>query len=433
MGYLLEGLINKQTDTSVIRYRDKCDKYDYLIAIGTGAIAGIVDIMFVGSPMDSKLGKWTDAQVDNCVKAFAKTSGWSPRAGKENSTSSAIGFLEKKFSVNYDQRHSGDVGRAFSMSAKNHHMKSLAHSPDVIGLFFSILSQFTGTSAFLANGKLITISSETMELQGGNFIAKIFSGVVNWFGHLMSDIAGSSGASGRGSGIVMPFYELFGLCHFGKFNASSNPQKPVLNDLATIATKAFESGYDARFALTMAIPVLISDLLTRLVWAIRHHFQYHKPIQECLPTKKHDDLRVMLIVSNGVLCLFDGVDAAIRSGGNWVLFFTRLNLIAWMRLIILVLKEVMIRCGIETPLDALKRTYEAVTAYMQELEKIDIEAFRKETERYNAIASALNQAKSETELNAVLYTTFEQLNIPLPWKGDFDTFMSNKENRLVFE
>ena len=63
MGYLLEGLINKQTDTSVIRYRDKCDKYDYLIAIGTGAIAGIVDIMFVGSPTDSKLGKWTDAQV----------------------------------------------------------------------------------------------------------------------------------------------------------------------------------------------------------------------------------------------------------------------------------------------------------------------------------------------------------------------------------
>lgn len=97
MGYLLEGLINKQTDTSVIRYRDKCDKYDYLIAIGTGAIAGIVDIMFVGSPTDSKLGKWTDAQVDNCVKAFAKTSGWSPRAGKENSTSSAIGFLEKSF------------------------------------------------------------------------------------------------------------------------------------------------------------------------------------------------------------------------------------------------------------------------------------------------------------------------------------------------
>ena len=56
MGYLLEGLINKQTDTSVIRYRDKCDKYDYFIAIGTGAIAGIVDIMFVGSPTDSKLG-----------------------------------------------------------------------------------------------------------------------------------------------------------------------------------------------------------------------------------------------------------------------------------------------------------------------------------------------------------------------------------------
>lgn len=425
----MNGLINKNTDTTAIRYNDKCDKYDYLTAVGTGAIAGIVDIMFVGSPTDSKLIQWTDQQVDNCVTLFAKANGWKPTAGKENNVASAIGHLEKKFSVNYDQRHSGDVDGLFSMSAKNHHMKSLAHSPDIIGLFFSVLNQFTGTSTFISNGKLITISAETHELQGGNFIAKIFSGVVNWFGHLMSDIAGSSGATGRGCGIVMPFYELFGLCNFGKFNAGNN----VLNDLATIATKAFETGYDTRFALTMSIPVLISNLLTCLIWSVRRYFQYKKPLRECIPTKQHDDLRVMLIVSNGVLCLFDGADAAIRSGGNWILFFTRLNLIAWVRFLTLVLKEVMIRCGIESPLDALKRVGVALAQYMQELERIDIEAFKKETENYNLIADKLNHAKTENELNDILHKSFEQLSIPLPWKGDFDSFMGNKSNRLVFE
>ena len=425
----MKGLINKNTDISVIRYNDKCDKYDYLIAIGTGAIAGIVDIMFVGSPTDSKLMQWTDQQVDNCVKLFAKANGWKPAAGKENNVASAIGHLEKKFSVNYDQRHSGDIDGLFKMSAKNHHMKSLAHSPDIIGLFFSVLNQFTGTSTFISNGRLVTISAETHELQGGNFIAKIFSGVANWLGHLMSDIAGSSGAAGRGSGIVMPFYELFGLCNFGKFNAGNN----ILNDLSTIATKVFENGYDARFALTMSIPVVISDLLTRLIWAIRHYFQHKKTLKECIPTKRHDDLRVMLIVSNGVLCLFDGVDAAVRSGGNWVLFFTRLNLVAWFRFLVLVLKEVMIRCGIESQLEALKRCYISLTEYMQELERIDIKAFKKETENYNLIADKLNNAKTEKELNGVLYKSFEQLNIPLPWKGDFDSFMGNKSNRLVFK
>lgn len=137
-------------------------------------------------------------------------------------------------------------------------MKFLIHSPNIIGLFFSILNQFTETSTFIANDKLVTISTEIYELQGGNFISKIFSSVVNWFEHLMSDIAGSSGTTGRRSGIVMPFYELFGLCNFGNFNVENN----IINDLATITTKDFESKYDARFTLTMTIPVVISDILT---------------------------------------------------------------------------------------------------------------------------------------------------------------------------
>lgn len=44
-----------------------CDKYDYLIATGCGVVAGLVDIFFVGMPGESKLGGWTDAQVDKAV------------------------------------------------------------------------------------------------------------------------------------------------------------------------------------------------------------------------------------------------------------------------------------------------------------------------------------------------------------------------------
>ena len=124
------GLPNKEDLRSAF-YHDSCDKYDYLIATGCGAMAGLIDIFLVGSPADSHLQHWTDAQVDNTVMAFARSCGWSPRAGNEKKVSSAIGFLEKKFPVNYDQRHSGDVGGLFTMSAKNHHMKSLAHSPDI--------------------------------------------------------------------------------------------------------------------------------------------------------------------------------------------------------------------------------------------------------------------------------------------------------------
>lgn len=309
------GTIRSETNLKTVFYHDKCDKYDYLLAVGCGAIAGIIDIFLVGEPRESKLLEWTDAQVDKTVMAFAKTCGWAPRAGNENSVSHAITHLAGKFRVNYDQRYSSDVGGLFEMAPMNHHMKSLAHSPDVIGLFFSILNQFTSTSSFLHNGQLITIQTETFELQGHDFVSKLFYGVANWFGHIMSDVAGSSGATGRGSGVVIPFYELFQLCDFGSFQVGKHR-----NTLATVATKVFQEGYDARFGLTMAIPVVVCDLSIKLIWAIKHYFYHKRPLHECIPSKRHDDLRIMLIIGDGTLCLMDGADAAIRSGGNRVSF-----------------------------------------------------------------------------------------------------------------
>ncbi|MFI3212802.1 MAG: hypothetical protein R3Y24_05620 [Eubacteriales bacterium] len=413
-------------------YHDKCDNYDYLIAVGCGAISGLIDIFLVGSPTDSKLQSWTDAQVDKSIMSFSKLCGWSPRAGKENNVSSAIGHLEKTFKVNYDHRHSGDVNGLFSMSTKNHHMKSLAHSPSIVGLFFSILNQFTSTASFLSGGQLITVKTETFELQGHSFISKLFCGVANWFGHIMSDIGGSSGATGRGSGIVIPFYELFQLCNFGSFQVGEQR-----NTLATVATKVFEQGYDARFGLTMAIPVVICDLSIKLIWAIKHYFYYKKPLKECLPTKKHDDLRVMLIIGNGTLCLMDGADAAIRSGGNWVNFFLRLNIIAWYRLLTLVFREVCIRLGISFPLqkelEAYIRINEALALYLSELEQIDIERFKKETEQCNSLIMLLENTNSEAELNSLLKTEYRALGFQLPYGGEFEDFMKDKSSILEFK
>ena len=426
------GTLRNEKDLKPYFYHDKCDKYDYLIAVGCGAIAGMVDIFLVGAPGGSKLQTWTDSQVDKTVMLFAKTCGWSPRKGKEKSVASAIGFLEKKFPVNYDQRHSGDVGGLFNMSAKNHHMKSLAHSPDIIGLFFSILNQFTSTSSFLSNGQLITIQTDTYELQGHNFVSKLFCGVANWFGHIMSDVAGSSGAVGRGSGVVIPFYELFQLCDFGSLQVG-----PDRNTLATVATKVFQGGYDARFGLTMAIPVVLCDLSIKLTWAIKHYFYHKRPLAECIPSKRHDDLRIMLIIGDGTLCLMDGADAAIRSGGNWVTFFLRLNIVAWFRLVSLVFREVCIRAGISLPLqkqlDAYIRINESLALYLYQLEQIDIELFKKETEQYNKMLEMMEETDNEEELHVLLLNEYKALGIALPYSGSFDDFMKDESSILEFK
>ncbi len=414
---------------------NKCDKYDYLTAVGCGVIAGAVDVLFVGTPTDSALGRWTDTQTDNFVKLFARKNGWNPGAGNEDNVTSAIGFLEKKFKVNYDQRHSGDVDNMFDMSTKNHHLKSLAHSPSPVGLFFSILNQFTSTSTFLSGGALITIKTDTFELQGSNLISKLFCGCANWFGHIVSDMAGSSGGrgnGGRGSGVPIPFYELFQLCNFGEFQIGKDRQ-----DLATLATRVFQEGYDLRFGAAMAIPVVLSELLIRLIWALKRFFYHELPFGKCIPLVKHQNLRTMLIVGHGTLCVIDAVDAGIRSNGNALSFALRLNLIAWYRLITLVLKEVFIRLGIaadaQQSIESYRIVNEQLQKYIIELEKIDIERFRKETELYENMVCALESATDTTALNIILVEQTKALNLAIPWGEDFDGWMRKTDEPLVIE
>jgi len=316
-----------------------CDKYDYMIAGTCGVIGGLIDILFVGIPGDSKLGNIADEQANKITEKFAEFVGWDKdkvvEKGK-NTTASAIGYLEGKFKINYDQAttHATD-GAVKNLSLKNHHLKNLGHSPDLIGLFFSILNQFTNTSTFVSNGQIITVDTETFELKGNDFISKVFSGFANWFGHIMSDWSGSSGTvgqGGRGTGVPIPFYNLFQLINFGEFGQHKQT-------FATVTTKVFENGYDARHAMAMAIPVLTTDLLVRFMFTMKSHYYHKREWKDSIPNGNIPELRRMLLVGHGTLCLIDGVDAYIRSGGEMVTFLSRTNLLAWARFGQLSLKE----------------------------------------------------------------------------------------------
>jgi hypothetical protein len=312
-----------------------CDKYDYMIAATCGLIGGLVDIFFVGLPGDGPLGRLTDEATATLVEKFAGLVGWPGAKNPANSTASAIGFLERKFPVNYDHRHSADVGGAFKMSSKNHHVKSLAHSPDLIGLFFSLLNQFTNTATFISEGKLITIDTATFELQGTSLISKLFSGFANWLGHLFSDMAASSGTSssgGRGTGIPVPFYSLLLMLEVGEFGQHRQT-------FATVAVRVFEQGYDLRHGFALSIPLLTTELLTRLMWSVKQAFFHDRPLPDCVPSAANPELRRMLMVAHGSLCMVDAADAGIRSGGDIVQFMLRSNLIAWARFGTLALRE----------------------------------------------------------------------------------------------
>lgn len=339
-----------------------CDKYDYMIAGTCGLIGGLVDILFVGAPGNSSLGDTTKDYADKATDKFASLMGFKKEEAKNNyfnnylkRKSSAgepplplenyiaqkrVQFLEGKFKINYDQtstggRKNGTGGKVKNLSPSNHHLKSLGHSPDIVGLFFSILNQFTNTSSFISDGKIITIDTEKFELQGGNFTAKVFCGFVNWFGHIMSDLAGSNSSIAKGNsgmGVPIPFFSLLQFADFGDFGKHRQT-------FAKISTQVFEQGYDFRHGMAMAIPVLLTELLTRITWVIKQHFYHKKPWSECMPSASNPELRRMLLIAHGSLCLVDTADAAIRSCGDMMQFMLRSNIIAWARLGTVALKE----------------------------------------------------------------------------------------------
>lgn len=372
-----------------------CDRSDYLISVFCGAAAGLIDSLFVGKPNlngsdDSVIGGEIDKLTEQMVERFAdiniardnkiydgiaaalKKEGLSKsqfnrrlkeelakRGIPENfargkgysgfrGQGSKLVYLENRFRVGYDQTNRSKLKEdiPFKLSPNDHHIKSVAHWPDIIGLLAAIADQFTGKTTFISDGKIyrVTPDQNIPTLRGKTVPQKIFFGFVNWFGHLMSDLCGSHSAKGRGDGIPIPFFGVFMACDFGSFSYGTSDTQNGLT-LSELAVRVYQQGYDARFGAALALPVLIQDLMIRFIWALKAHFVRGCPWSRSIPTEDHKDLRMMLLVGDGTLCLVDGIDAFARSGPDLMEFILHLNIAAWLRLAQMALREICVRYG----------------------------------------------------------------------------------------
>lgn len=368
-----------------------CDKTDYMLAASSGAICGIIDIFLVGKPGESVLTNSVDKWYENRTKDFAKMFGWN--GGNNGDIKSAIRFLEQKFKVPYDQTN---FGKAFSenyLSPKNHHFKSLCHNFSLLGLFCSIMSQFDNVSYFItetafSGGKpslFIVDNQGVFELRGNNLIGKIFSGIVNWIGHLVSDVSGSSSSKGRGMGIPSPFYTwindiIFIKSKLGK--EASNLDKKIYE----LSLKMFEEGYDIRFQTTQFIPVIINEMLVRFIYLMRRAIKYYIETDKekfsitnmwksCEPFS-NATVKRMITVAHGVFCTLDITDAIYRMqmSRNQVLeFFLRINVVGIGKFTISLYGEMsrsIKLIGIENKENDLKQRKKIVDGYIENLKKL---------------------------------------------------------------
>lgn len=331
----------EKLSSEIDRLTNHADGLDYTIAVLSGVLAGVIDSVWVGEFSLDRANSWGKDKVDNFVVSIAQKQGY-----KGNDLPGAISFLEKKYPIAADKA-TNDFGGGLQ-----HHLRDFSHHPTPIGLLFSLLTQFTekvyGTDV-AGVFKIVPVSAE--QLIGKNIAEKVTFGIVHWFFHIVSDMAGSSTSAGKGNlgtGLpgpfvsllkeisALPFFrnmndkgykefsvwisKLFNGTLLGKRDEKGNLLKAVPFDLRTEIGAVHELG-------RQAIPVIINECIVRGFYFSRRLTTEIKEKQiisiadlkkidwqSTLPFKNRTVER-MITIATGTFTAVDIADAAIRSGG----------------------------------------------------------------------------------------------------------------------
>ena len=196
----------------------KADRLDCLAAASIGVLSGILNVFWQKKFDIEGARDWGAEKVEALVVKAAKSQGFKPKTDAEDDTlRAAIRFLEEKFPL------AADKAPAEMGGGLQHHLRDFEHHPSPLGLFFSVLTQFTrrayGTDTA---GSFMVVDLPADAAIGKNFNEKIAFGTVRWLFHLVSDMAGSSNTPGAGTGIPGPILsflkELSALPFFGNYN-----------------------------------------------------------------------------------------------------------------------------------------------------------------------------------------------------------------------
>lgn len=158
--------------------KSEVDQFDYFVAVSSGVLCGLMDILWVGEFSLDRGRKLADKEVGEFVKRVAKVFGC-----KDDDLKGSVLFLEKMFPLAADG-NTPDFGGGLQ-----HHLREFAHHPTVVGLIFSVLTQFTGRSYGtdkLGNFIVVPVPEQSKQFIGKDIPEKLLRGTVIWFFHLVS-------------------------------------------------------------------------------------------------------------------------------------------------------------------------------------------------------------------------------------------------------
>lgn len=425
------ALINQKVEeinTEINRLTNHAGGLDYTIAVASGIIASAIDIFYVGEFSLDRGKEWSNDKVNNFVTDLANKKGY-----KGDDLQGAIKHLEK-FGTPSDS-----VTAQFGGS-KQHHLRDFAHHPTPVGLIFSLLTQFTGM-AYGTNtlGAFQVVHVKNKSFIGKNFPEKITFGLIYWFLHMASDMAGSNKNAGAGTGLPGPILslvkELSSLPIFDNNNAIQELRVNISKLFnGTFLAKRDENGkimkgpdgkplierFDLRAEMGVAyeigrqaIPVVINEALVRGFYFLSRLMQQLKEKEKLkdidwkktLPFKNRTIVRMMTIATGTVTAidLADaGIRAVIKSGGfnpaTMGNFILRVNFVGVGRFAIAVSSDVGM--GVKK----IKKENERMSLRGEELQFLNAKVFYKEADMW---IEAENTDKSIEEVYIIMEKTAE--------------------------
>lgn len=314
---------------------DKADRTDYVIAACSGVLTGLLDSFWVGEFSLEAAQLWGKSNINHFVIKTAQFRGY-----KKNDLEGAIRFLEKDAPMASDQLTSIWGG------GLQHHFRDFAHHASVVGLVFSLLTQFTGLSYGTNTKGLFEVHElPDKSLIGNCFEEKIYNGVVLWFLHLVSDMAGSSNSAGKGTGIPGPILSLAKeLSVLPGIQSLSITYKGESISLPSMLSKIFNGTvfkhssnkdlkrFDLRtelgtyaFGVKQSIPVVMNQCVIRAFYFVRRLYIEinSKKLNGFADLKELDPSHFMPVnnkcilrmttIATGVFSAVDASDAAIRA------------------------------------------------------------------------------------------------------------------------
>lgn len=263
----------------------QADTLDYLISVASGILCGMLDILWVGEFSLERGRKIASDKVEAFVKKAAKLTGC-----ESDDLAASVKHLEKLFPIPSDG-NTPDFGGGLQ-----HHLRDFAHHPTIVGLMFSLLTQFTYKSYGTDTAGMflvVDVPEKSRPFIGEDTPTKILYGTLTWFFHLVSDMAGSSSTAGKtgGTGIPGPLLalakELSVLPFFREMQLGEHGLSLFLSKLfnGTLLAEHDESGkiikdtvlkFDLRGELGVvselsrqALPVIANECIVRGFYFIR--------------------------------------------------------------------------------------------------------------------------------------------------------------------